>query len=218
MTAEELLMQSNDSSQVVLSDSTDRCVIDPETREISIPDTYKILGVESDEKTERIEFQCPKIVGDNVDLSQYQLRINYQNANGDKYTYPVSGVQESGDNILFSWLLSRNVTMYKGDVSFIVCAVNLSGTVITNEWNTTLAQSEVLEGIESGSAEISEDQQDVVAQLLQLITEATNQGIEDIKAAEQSAIAKISSLPKVENHIITFSATNEQEGQQSGSN
>ena len=30
--------------------------------------------------------------------------------------------------------------------------------------------------------------------------------------------AKISSLPKVENHIITFSATNEQEGQQSGSN
>ena len=108
--------------------------------------------------------------------------------------------------------------MYKGDVSFIVCAVNLSGTVITNEWNTTLAQSEVLEGIESGSAEISEDQQDVVAQLLQLITEATNQGIEDIKAAEQSAIAKISSLPKVENHIITFSATNEQEGQQSGSN
>lgn len=27
------------------------CTIDPETREITVPDTYKILGVESDDRS-----------------------------------------------------------------------------------------------------------------------------------------------------------------------
>lgn len=219
MTAEELLLQTDSSEVEIYSSNTEMCVIDPETREINIPLTHQILGVESDEKTERVWFQCPKIVGDNVDLSQYQIRINYANANGDKYTYAVSGVQTEGDNILFSWLLSRNVTAYKGAVSFIVCAVNLSGATITNEWNTTLAQAEVLEGIEPGSPEISEDQQDIITELLQLITQATNSGIQSIREAEAEAIDKILALPKVENHIITFGSLVAQKGgQASGSN
>lgn len=215
MTAEELLAQMESEIMPLSVESPDKCVIDPESREIVIPETYQILGVESDEKTERVWFQCPKIVGDNVDLSQYQIRINYANANGDKYTYAVSGVQTEGDNILFSWLLSRNVTAYKGAVSFIVCAVNLSGATITNEWNTTLAQAEVLEGIEPGSPEISEDQQDIITELLQLITQATNSGIQSIREAEEEAIDKILTLPKVENHVIVF-GSDIQEGEENG--
>ena len=60
----------------------------------------------------------------NIDLSKYQLRINYQNANGDKDQYIVEDVETKGDNIEFSWLLSRKVTMYRGTVNFVVCAVN----------------------------------------------------------------------------------------------
>ena len=80
MTAEELLLSADTQSV----ESSERCVIDPESREINIPLTYQILGVESDEKTERIEFECPKIVGDNIDLSKLQMRVNFQNANGEK--------------------------------------------------------------------------------------------------------------------------------------
>ena len=205
MTAEELLAQMESEIMPLSVESPDKCVIDPESREIIIPETYQILGVESDEKTERIEFQCHKIVGDNIDLSKYQLRINYQNANGDKDQYIVEDVETKGDNIEFSWLLSRKVKMYRGTVNFVVCAVKVSGETIQNEWNTTLATSQVLEGLEVDTPEPTEEQSEVIAQLMQMVQNKSAQAVQAVQAAEQTAIENISELPKVENHVITFS-------------
>ena len=211
MTAEELLQQTvNDASAYSVessesSESSEKCIIDPDTREIKIPDTYQLLGVESDEKAERIEFQCPKIVGDNIDLSQLQIRINYQNAGNEKDQYIVDDVATDGDNIKFSWILSRKVTAYMGTVQFIVCAVKVSGSTMTNEWNTTLAKAEVLEGLEVDTPEPSEEQSDVIAQLMQMLQDTSAQAVQAVQEAEQTAIENISELPKVENHVITFS-------------
>lgn len=204
MTAEELLAQMESEIMPLSVESPDKCVIDPESREIVIPETYQILGVESDEKVERIEFECPKIVGDNIDLSKLQIRINYQNANGDKDQYIVEDVETNGDNIEFSWLLSRKVTMYRGTVNFVVCAVKVSGETIQNEWNTTLATSQVLEGLEVDTPEPTEEQSDVIAQLMQLVQATAEQAVQDVREAEQEAITKISEIPTVRNHIITF--------------
>lgn len=204
MTAEELLAQMESEIMPLSVESPDKCVIDPESREIVIPETYQILGVESDEKVERIEFECPKIVGDNIDLSKLQIRINYQNANGDKDQYIVEDVETNGDNIDFSWLLSRKVTMYRGTVNFVVCAVKVSGETIQNEWNTTLATSQVLEGLEVDTPEPTEEQSDVIAQLMQLVQTTAEQAVQDVREAEQEAITKISAIPTVRNHIITF--------------
>lgn len=209
MTAEELLAQMESEIMPLSVESPDKCVIDPESREIVIPETYQILGVESDEKVERIEFECPKIVGDNIDLSKLQIRINYQNANPDpennKDQYIVEDVETNGDNIEFSWLLSRKVTMYRGAVNFVVCAVKVSGETIQNEWNTTLATSQVLEGLEVDTPEPTEEQSDVIAQLMQMVQNISAQAVQAVQAAEQTAIENISELPKVENHVITFS-------------
>lgn len=204
MTAEELLAQMESEIMPLSVESPDKCVIDPESREIVIPETYQTLGVESDEKVERIEFECPKIVGDNIDLSKLQIRINYQNANGDKDQYIVEDVETNGDNIEFSWLLSRKVTMYRGTVNFVVCAVKVSGETIQNEWNTTLATSQVLEGLEVDTPEPTEEQSDVIAQLMQLVQATAEQAVQDVREAEQEAITKISEIPTVRNHIITF--------------
>ena len=144
MTAEELLAAM---AEPLAEDGT-YCTIDPETRVITIPPEYQLLGVESDEKAERIYFKCPKIVGDDTDLSKLALRVNFRNAGQVVDQYLVDDVAVDGDNITFSWLLSRRVTQYEGDVNFIVCAVRVSGETITNEWNTTLATSQVLEGLE----------------------------------------------------------------------
>ena len=203
MTAEELLLQ-NYNSVDPYSAEDGKCIIDPETRTISIPTTYQLLGVESDEKVERIEFQCPKIVGDNIDLSQLQIRINYQNAGNEKDQYIVDDVATDGDNIKFSWILSRKVTAYMGTVQFIVCAVRVSGSTITNEWNTTLAQAQVLQGLEVDTPEPSEEQSDVIAQLINMMQNTSAQAVKAVQAAEQTAIENISELPKVENHVITF--------------
>ena len=56
MTAEELLKQM---SAEPFAEEMVCCVIDPETRVIDVPAEYQLLGVESDEKVERMYFQCP---------------------------------------------------------------------------------------------------------------------------------------------------------------
>ena len=179
MTAEELLKQM---SVEPFAEEMVCCVIDPETRVIDVPAEYQLLGVESDEKVERMYFQCPKIVGDNIDLSKLALRVNFRNANDQKDQYIVDDVEISGDNITFSWLLSRRVTQYKGNVSFIVCAVKASREEITNEWNTTLATAQVLEGLEADIT-LPEEDTDVVKQLIAVAT----QKITDVQNAISSA-------------------------------
>ena len=204
MTAEELLKQMESEIIPLSVESPDKCVIDPESREIVIPETYQILGVESDEKVERIEFECPKIVGDNIDLSKLQIRINYQNANGDKDQYIVEDVETNGDNIEFSWLLSRKVTMYRGTVNFVVCAVKVSGETIQNEWNTTLATSQVLEGLPVDKQEPTEEQSDVITQLLNIVKQTSESSVQAVKQAEQEAMERLSTLPRVVDHVILF--------------
>ena len=204
MTAEELLAQMESEIMPLSVESPDKCVIDPESREIVIPETYQIFGVESDEKVKRIEFECPKIVGDNIDLSKLQIRINYQNANGDKDQYIVEDVETNGDNIEFSWLLSRKVTMYRGTVNFVVCAVKVSGETIQNEWNTTLATSQVLEGLEVDTPEPTEERSDVITQLLNIVKQTSESSVQAVKQAEQEAMERLSTLPHVVDHVILF--------------
>lgn len=74
MTAEELLAAMAEP----FAEGDGYCTIDPETRVITIPPEYQLLGVESDEKAERLYFKCPKIVGDNIDLSKLALRVNFR--------------------------------------------------------------------------------------------------------------------------------------------
>lgn len=145
--AEDLLNISDTTGS-----QTDQIVyeIDPTTRVINIPSDF-LLGVESDEKVNRVYFTCPKIVGDNIDLTALTLRVNYQNANGDKDYDSVEDVAETSDGsgiITFSWSLSREVTAYKGTVTFTICAVKKTGVEITNEWNTIPATGKVAEGLE----------------------------------------------------------------------
>lgn len=171
--------------------------VDPETRQMTVPEEYSILGVESDEETERVWFKFPKVVGDNIDLTKLQLRVNYQNANNETDQYICTDVTEEDEgNITFSWLLSRKVTRYQGVVRFIVCAVKVESgadATITNEWNTTLAQATVLEGLEIEDAKPEQSEMDVIAQLMALVTSTSEQAVSDVEDAKQDAITAIQS-------------------------
>ena len=149
------------------------CVIDGETRIISVPAEYKELGVESDEKVTRVKFQCPKIVGDNIDLTEYNLYINYRNAGNKLNSYLVEDVTVTGDTINFSWLLSRHVTESPGTISYIVCAKKSDDTGVINEWNTKVATGIVGIGLEA-TEEIEEQNIDAIEQVLRSIVELEN--------------------------------------------
>lgn len=139
--------------------------IDPLNRTINTG-TRLLLGVESDEKAERVWFKCPRIVGDNLDLSTLHIYINYENANKFRTPYLVEDVTVDGDDIIFSWKLHKEVTLYKGTVSFIVCAKKSDADGdLANEWNTTLATGTVLTGLEA-TEQVVEQSYDVIEQIL----------------------------------------------------
>ena len=96
------------------------------------------------------------------------LYINYQNANGDKYPYLVEDIRTDGDYITFSWLIGPDVVAYKGQIKFIVCAKKGDGTI--PEWNTTLTEGTVLEGLEA-TDEVVERNPDIITQLLNRMRE-----------------------------------------------
>lgn len=143
-------------------------LVNPESRVITVPESEKIFGVYNDDNTERKHFRCPKIVGDNIDLSAMHLYINYQNANGQKYTYLVEDVQTDGDYITFSWLIGPDVVAYKGQVKFILCAKKDTAL----EWNTTLAEGVVLEGLEA-TDEVVDRNPDIIEQILTRLDNVT---------------------------------------------
>ena len=150
-------------------------LIDEDTRSIYIPESEKFFGVESDQNVERKKFKCPKIVGDNIDLSTLHLYINYQNGNGNKDSYMIQDMAVSGEYITFSWILSRNVTAYKGTVRFIFCAKKADGSGnLTNEWNTTVAEGQVIEGLES-TASVVENNPDIIEQMLTLLKNVSDE-------------------------------------------
>lgn len=165
------------------STSDSRIEIDADTRIIQMMPQDELFGVESDEKSERKYFKVPKIVGNGVDLSKLQLRINYQNASklsSGKDMYIVTDATVYNDEwVYFSWELSRKVTLYKGTIYFVVCAVKAdSKGNITNEWNTTLAMGKVLEGLE---VKISQEQQYQASDYLEQLKQQLLQYSEQIK-------------------------------------
>lgn len=168
-TIDELLNASNEVAT---------CTVNPDTREIIVPEKYKILGVFSDEKVTKIPFTCPKVVGNNVDLTEYNLYINYQNAIGRHNAYLVDDVAVSGDNITFSWLLSRDVTLSSGVVKYSLCAKKLNGDSISNEWNTTIANGVVIQGLEATQA-IIEENSDIIEAILSKAHTHANKSVLD---------------------------------------
>lgn len=171
MTAEELLATMEEP----ISEDGTYCTIDPETRLITIPPEYQLLGVENDKRVERLYFRCPKIVGDNQDLSQgYQLFINYQNANGDPDAYHINDMEIDGDDITFSWLLEENVTKYKGSIQIAFGAIkpgDESEDPDKNRWNTTInTDCTCLIGLKC-TQQVAESNPDALAQIWAAIDE-----------------------------------------------
>lgn len=209
MTTDELLNEMERDAELYASE-TPICTIDPDTRTITVPTEYQLLGVEGDKKVERIYFQCPKVVGDNQDLSQdYQLFINYQNANEELDAYKIDDMEVDGDNITFSWLLGEKVTKYKGNILFAFGAIKPGDDVDEPDktrWNTTInSDCTCLIGLESTQA-VGESNPDALAQIWAAINELKAGGASEEQI--QQAVNKY-----LEENPVQGGITEEQEQQ-----
>ena len=189
--------------------SDELLIIDPETRQIAVPENF-LLGVESDQNVERVRFQCPKIVGDNIDLSKLHIYVNYQNANQEVSSYWCQDVEVEGDNITFSWLVSRAATMYQGETIFVVCAKKSDEEGnLTNEWNTTIPEHGgiVLEGLEP-DPRLEQQYPDVIEQILSeldTIKAGGGSGITSVEVDVENTTGTPSGTGSVEDGILKLS-------------
>lgn len=152
-------------------------LIDDKTRALTQPEdeNEKILGVETDKDAVRRYFKCPKIVGDNIDLTQCQLYVGYIGAKDEKGKlffdeepgrYHCDDVSEDGDYLLFSWKLSGNVFLRDGYVAYNIYAVSNNGDETEMVWNTIPAIGRVLKTVPKGT-DIVERFPDVINQLFE---------------------------------------------------
>lgn len=207
--AQDLLKAISYSAGVTEVSTTpvnDILVIDAEGRITHVPNTEVLLGVETDHDVERKYFKCPRIVGDNIDLSELQLIVKYQNAEGRKDKYPVADVTVNGDYIEFSWKLSDKVLAAKGTVLFAIQAVSTeyNGT-IKNRWNTTLASGTVLETLNVDDLDDYEEEQarDILTQLLQLMDDEYNNSIQNIQAEAARQLGNIQAVGATQVQAVT---------------
>lgn len=181
-------------------------VIDDNLRTMTIPTDIVLLGVESDDDVNKIPFQMPKEYC-GFDLSQFECRINYMNANGDGDIYIVDDLAVDGDDpslMTFTWLVGRNACAYKGNTQFIVCLKKFTdddtGTVV-QEFNTTVYQLPVLQGLETTEAVVQQNA-DIIEQILQRIDDSGMFDPTQYYTKEQTRALIPTALPNPESLII----------------
>lgn len=174
-TADEILDQMESNPELYAADPEEICIIDNDLRTITVPSSIQTVGVESDEDVRRLYFQMPKQYHE-VDLSELDIRINFMNANNQGDVYAVTDKQVTGDNITFSWLVGRNALAYRGDIRFVVCLKKVGAEgAVQQEFNTTVAQLTVLEGLETTEAVVAENS-DIIEQILARLDDLEENG------------------------------------------
>lgn len=122
-------------------------IVDEDLRTIAIPQRGKVAGVRSDKDVNRVAISINRYY-DGIDLSEFSVKINYVNANGQPNYFRVTDRKIDTDSLVLIWLLSSDVTAYKGNVVFAIQFYKAEEGVITQEFNTTIATMVVLDGLQ----------------------------------------------------------------------
>ena len=187
-------------------------VINDDLRTMTIPSDIAILGVESDDDVNKIPFQMPKEYC-GFDLSTFQARINYMNANGDGDIYIVDDLAVDGDDpsiMTFNWLVGRSACAYKGKTRFIVCLKKFadgSSDEVVQEFNTTVYSLPVLEGLETLDA-VEQQNADIIEYLKNLIEQSGTIDPSNYYTKAETEALIPTQLPNPENLIINGTSYN----------
>lgn len=165
-------------------------IIDPSTRKITIPKSEQLFGVYGEGNIERKYFKCPKIVGDNVDLSDCYIFVNYYTAKGLPGKYTVKDVKVDGENITFSWELKQHIFDANEDTS-IYFAVEAKNKDKVEVFRTSPATGKAKETIDTDT-EIEETHADVILDLISRVDTLEKEPIseEQIEKSVKSYLGK----------------------------
>ena len=183
-------------------------IIDENLRVISIPPLGVVLGVEGDKDVNSAKFKMVRYYK-GTDLSKFEIRINFANANGDLSYYTVKNPTVTDDTLTFEWLVGYLATKYKGTVRFVVRMITTDASTgeVQQAFDTTVGEARSLEGLLVDTP-TDEKVYDIVAQLKADLTDHVNNLIETIPA-DYGELTK-----KVEDNTSGISELKEDLGEQ----
>lgn len=158
---------SEDEATTYTADPTTEAhiVVDSE-RYVTVPSELRRIAVQFDHDIETVTFDCPRYWDDH-DMSTMQVYINYLLPDGSDGCYIAKNVAADGELMHFEWTISRDVTLHKGNISFLVCVKKTDAN--GNEerhWNSELCRDlYVSEGLECDETVLSEHP-DIITDLL----------------------------------------------------
>lgn len=166
-------------------------VIDENLRVISIPPLGVVLGVEGDKDVNSAKFKMVRYYK-GIDLSKFDIRINFANANGDLSYYTVKNPTVTDDTLTFEWLVGYLATKYKGTVRFVVRMIITDSSTgeVQQAFDTTVGEARSLEGLLVDTP-TDEKVYDLVAQLKADLTDHVNNLIETIPADYSELTKKV---------------------------
>lgn len=153
--ADELLnsLSDTESYSMTADPTTEPHIVIGDDRFISVPNSLKRIAVQYDHDVETVTFDCPRY-WDGLDMSTLAIYINYMRKDRVTGCYKAMNVvvDEVDPNIMhFDWTISRNVSMVKGEIKFLVCIKKAdSEGNEENHWNSELNEEMyVSEGLET---------------------------------------------------------------------
>lgn len=194
-----------------------------------IADFNDQISVRGEQNAQFVGFQLPRY-DDGLDLTAQHLYIHYQTVYGGGDGVPCN-VSKSDSHVRMCWQVPAQATQEPGIIQMMIYATgtNSAGERVT--WKTLPASYTIHDGLEIGGGIPGPDTswyEQFVAQMEAKVS--TAQGYANDAQASKTAAAgsaaasaqsanacaeaieKISSLPYVENHIITFGSLVAQKG------
>lgn len=167
--------------------------INPITGAITDESTIKKVLKQNDHNSERRTFEIPRYIdGHDTNLCN-KVYIHYLNIDTSTHEenpglYPVEDMQlspEDEDVVIFSWLLSRNVTKYAGSLSFLITflCVEEDGEIVY-QWSTDINSDRGISKGMNNSEAIVEKYADVIEAWRQQV-------IKDVASTVQEAVKDV---------------------------
>ena len=136
-------------------------------------DTPKFLSVSKDHEAETIYFKFDRYF-DYIDLTTKACVIQYTNANGDSFIYPVpyfdTETFASESKVIIPWCIQGKATEKAGTIKFAIKWYSINeAKKLTYSFNTLVAEGQILQGQNPDDMNWSNDQIDLSPELAELI-------------------------------------------------
>lgn len=167
------IQSQSPTKQAILLPKTERIFnVDLNSRTIDVPE---FLSVEKDHQAETLYFKFDRYF-DNADLTTKVCIIQYKNAKGEEYVYPVPFYDIRAlaveNKVLIPWCIQGPATRYAGTIKFAIrfFQLNSEGKIIY-DLNTLVTEGQILAGQDWDSNDISLNQITIDNEYIKLISE-----------------------------------------------